>query len=192
MSKPVRNEISGIVLAGGKSSRMGTDKALLIFDNQTLLQRMVNLMDAFCQKIYVSGQNSDYLIGEVELIPDKISDCGPIAGLFSSLSASKTDWNLVISVDVPIVNQELLTHIISNADSCDCVVPKHDDRIEPSIAMYHRSCLPMIQEMINTGDFKLQNLVSKLNTKYLNCDELLLKYPRMFLNVNRMEDFRAL
>jgi len=184
--------ISGFILAGGKSSRLGTDKALLTLNDQTLLQRIISIVDPFCLKVYVSGQKHEYTSASVELVPDMVSDCGPIAGLLSSLSTSTTDWNLIVSVDVPLINEDLIAHLIANANDCDCVIPIHNDRIEPLIAMYHRSALPIIQELISSKQYKLQHLVSKLNTNYLNCNELIGRYPKLFHNVNRMEDFHSI
>jgi molybdopterin-guanine dinucleotide biosynthesis protein A len=186
------SNISGFILAGGKSSRMGTDKALLMIQNETLLQRMISLIHPFCRKVFVSGQNLDYSVFQVEQIPDIISGCGPIAGLYSSLSCSSTEWNLFVSVDVPFVNEELLRLLIMNASDCDCVIPKHDSGVEPLVAIYNRSCLPVMEEMIKTGNLKLQNLISILDTKYLNCNDLIQKNPRLFHNLNRMEDFLSI
>jgi molybdenum cofactor guanylyltransferase len=186
------SNISGFVLAGGKSSRMGTDKALLMIQNETLLQRMISLIDPFCQKVFVSGQDPEYSVYQVEMIPDKNSGCGPIEGLYSSLRFSSTEWNLFISVDVPFISEELIRLLIMNASACDCVIPQHESGVEPLVAMYNRSCLPVIEEMIKTGNFKLQNLISVLHTKFLNCNDLILENPRLFHNLNRMEDFLSI
>jgi molybdenum cofactor guanylyltransferase len=186
------SDISGFILAGGKSRRMGTDKALLVLQGKPLLQQMISLIEPFCDKVVISGQNSDYISFGVELIPDSYSDCGPIAGIFSALKYSISDWNLVVSVDVPFVNDEILFFLISNIGECDCIIPKHDSGVEPLIGLYHRRTLPIIEEMITTGDFRLTNLLSKLNTRYVDCNELIKKHPRLFMNINRMEDYRSI
>ena len=99
--------ISGFILAGGKSSRMGTDKVLLVFQEKPLIKHMIGLIRSMCDMVAISGQNSDYTSFGIELVPDLNSDCGPIAGIFSALKYSVSDWNLFISVDVPFVNDEL-------------------------------------------------------------------------------------
>ena len=184
--------ISGFVLAGGKSSRMGTDKALLMFQGEPLLQRMKNLIEPICDQVFISSGNPEYSNFDAPLIPDIFSGCGPIAGLYSSLEYSSTDWNLFVSVDVPFVNEELIRLLIANAFGCDCVIPQHESGVEPLVAMYNRSCLPVLEEMIKTGNFKLQNLISILDAKYLNCNDLIQKYPRLFHNLNRMDDFLSI
>jgi len=187
-----KSDISGFILAGGKSSRMGTDKALLVFQEEPLLKHMIKLIEPFCDNIAISGQNSDYSIFGVEMIPDLYSDCGPIAGIYSSLHHSLTNWNLLVSVDVPFVNEELFLFLISNIGEYDCIIPKHTSGVEPLIGLYHRRTLPVIKEMITSGDYKLTNLLSKLNTRYLNCNILIEKYPRLFMNINRLEDYHSI
>lgn len=187
-----KSDISGFILAGGKSSRMGTDKALLVFQEEPLLKHMIKLIEPFCDNIAISGQNSDYSFFFVEMIPDLYSDCGPIAGIYSSLYHSVTNWNLLVSVDVPFVNEELFLFLISNIGEYDCIIPKHTSGVEPLIGLYHRRTLPAINEMITSGDFKLTSLLSKLNTRYLDCNYLIKKHPRLFMNINRLEDYQSI
>lgn len=189
MEKAIR---SGFILAGGKSSRMGTDKALIVFQNEPLLGRMKKLIDPFCNQVFISGINPEYAGFDAPLIPDVFSECGPISGLYSCIKFSASEWNLIVSVDSPFVNEELFSLLISHATDCDCVIPQHESGVEPLIGIYHKKSLPMIEEMIHSGDFKLMNLLAKLNTKYLDCNPLILKYPRLFFNLNRMEDFQSI
>lgn len=187
-----RISISGFILAGGKSRRMGTDKALLLFDGKPLLLHMMRLVEPFCDKVLISGQKSDYTSFGVEMVPDLYSDCGPIAGIFSALNYSVSDWNLLVSVDVPFVNEELFLFLISNIGEYDCIIPTHNSGVEPLIGLYHRRAVPVIEEMVKAGDFKLSRLLSKLNTRYLDCNNLIKKYPRLFMNINRMEDYQSI
>lgn len=192
MSVILTSNISGIILAGGKSRRMGTDKALLVFQGKPLLEHMIGLIEPFCNKVFISGQNSDYSSFGVEMVPDLYTGCGPIAGIFSALKYSVSDWNLLVSVDVPFVNEELFLFLISNIGEYDCIIPKHTSGVEPLIGLYHRRAVSIIEEMITTGDYRLTNLLSKLNTRYLDCNDLIKKYPRLFMNINRMEDYQSI
>jgi len=187
-----RISISGFILAGGKSRRMGTDKALLTFQEEPLLVHMTKLIEPFCDNLAISGQNLDYSTFGIEMIPDLYSDCGPIAGIFSALKYSVSDWNLLVSVDVPFVNEELFLFLISNIGEYDCVIPRHASGVEPLIGLYHRRILPVIEEMIKSGDYRITNLLSKLNIQYLDCNNLIKKYPRLFMNINRMEDYQSI
>ncbi|OFX63196.1 MAG: hypothetical protein A2066_06870 [Bacteroidetes bacterium GWB2_41_8] len=185
-------EISGYILAGGKSSRMGTNKALLLVNNEPLLIRAKNLLEPFCEKIAISGQDSDYENLSIAMVPDLYAGCGPVSGILSSLKHSNTDWNLFISVDTPFVNEELLHSLISQIGQFDCIIPEHEGGIEPLIGLYNRTILPLLEETINQGDYKLQRILSKLNTCYVDCNLLIEKYPRLFFNVNHPADFNSI
>ncbi len=187
-----RVSISGFILAGGKSRRLGTDKALLMFQGKPLLEHMIGLIAPLCNKVFIGGKNSDYTSFGVEMIPDLYSDCGPIAGIFSSLKYSVSEWNLLVSVDVPFANVELFQFLISNIGDYDCIIPQHNSGVEPLIGLYNQRTLPVIEEMIKSGDYRLTNLLSKLNTCYIDCNHLIKKYPRLFMNINRMEDYQSI
>jgi len=185
-------EISGYILAGGKSSRMGTNKALLLVNDEPLLIRVKNVLEPFCKSIAVSGQNSDYDNLNIEMVPDLYDGCGPVSGILSSLKHSATNWNLLVSVDTPFVNKELLQLLISKIGHYDCIVPEHEGGIEPLIGLYSREILPQLEEAINKGDYKLQRILSKLNTCYVDCNFLIKKYPRLFFNVNHPGDYNSI
>ncbi len=183
--------ISGFILAGGKSRRMGTDKALMLIQDETLLARMIGLIEPFCEPIAISGQRMAYSSYKIDQIPDVFADCGPISGLFSCLKHTSTDWNLFVSVDVPFVNDELIRFLIAHIGESDCIVPRHDSGIEPLVGLYHRKAIPKLEEMILKGDFKLMNVLSKLNTLYLDCNHLTKKIPKLFHNLNTPDDFKS-
>lgn len=184
-------DISGFILAGGNSSRMGSDKALLLVEDEPLLQRMIGLLKPVCRTIAISCQRDDYSEFNVPLIPDAFVGYGPIAGLYSSLDHSKTEWNLIVSVDVPFVNEVLFRYLFSGIGANDCVIPEHEAGLEPLVALYSKRCLPVLKEMLLSGDYKLRNLFPKLNTRKLDCNELVQKYPRLFFNLNRPGDYHS-
>lgn len=187
-----KSNISGFILAGGLSTRMGTDKAFLKIAGEPSLGRMINIIRPFCHNVAVSGMKEDYQVFNTEMIADLVTGIGPISGIYSSLKFSNSDWNLLISVDVPFLNEELLELLISNKDGFDCVIPKHDSGLEPLVGLYHKNILPVVDEMIKNSDYKLMNLISKLNACYLDCNFLIKKYPRLFMNLNRPEDFNSI
>ncbi len=192
MGTIITSNISGFILAGGKSRRMGTDKALLKFQEEPLLLHMIKSIEPFCDNLAISGQNSDYSAFGIDMVPDLYSDCGPIAGIFSALNYSVSDWNLMVSVDVPFVNDELFHLLISNIGDCDCIIPRHTFGVEPLIGLYNRRIWPVVEELIKAGDYRLTNLLSKINTRYMDCNHLIKKYPRLFMNINRMEDYQSI
>jgi len=184
-----KNHITGFILAGGKSTRMGTDKAMLNFRGKPLLKHMFDVIRPHCGKVFISGDKPDYGSLGIAMVSDIYPGIGPVSGIFSALKYSETDWNIVISVDSPMINNELLEYLISNTDSYECVVPKHEAGMEPLIALYSKQILPTLEIMIGTGNYKMKNILTQVKTNALDCQPLLEKYPNLFMNLNRMEDY---
>jgi molybdenum cofactor guanylyltransferase len=86
----------------------------------------------------------------------------------------------------------LLNYLIENSDDCDCVIPKHASGVEPLIGMYHKRVLQIVELMIENRDYKLFNLFSKLNARFLNCESLLQQFPNLLFNMNRIEDYEIM
>jgi len=126
------------------------------------------------------------------MIPDLFLGFGSIAGIYTCLHHSSSDWNLLVGVDVPFVNEELIQYLISNTGEFDCIISEHTSGIEPLVGLYHKRALPVIEEMIKSGDYKLMNLLSKLNTRFVDCNGLVSRSPRLFMNINRPEDYQSI
>jgi molybdopterin-guanine dinucleotide biosynthesis protein A len=181
-------QITSIILAGGKSSRMGTDKVLLKVNGKTLLERAIELFRPLCDTILISSNNPSLEKFGYEIIPDEIKDCGPIGGIYSSLKKSNSNWNFVISVDAAFVEADFVQFLISELNGCDAVVPIHSARKEPLIALYNKNCMAEIEKMLKSGNFKMHNLLKEIDTKFVESDNWIEKYPKLFHNLNRPED----
>ena len=182
-------QITGIILSGGQSTRMGTDKALLQINGKTLLESALGICRPVCGDILISSNNPEHEKFGDKIIPDEIKNCGPLGGIYSCLKKSDTDWNFIISVDSAFVTQDFVEFLISETGDFDAVVPFHQNGKEPLIALYHKNCIPAINERIKLNDYKMHNLLNKLNTKFTNVDSWIKKNPGIFKNLNRPEDF---
>lgn len=182
-------QITGIILAGGKSNRMGTDKSLLEINGKTLLQRAIDICLPVCKTILISSNNTVHEEFGFKIIPDEIQNCGPIGGIYSSLKKSETEWNIVLSVDAAFVEQEFIQYLISEIDACDAIIPIHEKGKEPLIALYHKNSLEAIKKMHDSGNYKMHNLLNEINTKYVNSQNWVEQFPKIFRNLNRPEDF---
>lgn len=151
-------DLTGIILAGGKSLRMGTDKASLKLNGKTLLERSIELVQPFCDSLLISSNNSKHERSGFKIISDEIENCDPIGGIYSTLKISEPDWNFIISVDYAFVESDFVQFLISELDDFDAVVPVHSKGKEPLIALYHKNSLPEIEKMLNSGNFKVHNL----------------------------------
>lgn len=184
--------ISGFILAGGKSSRMGTDKALLLVQDEPMLQRMVRLLVPFCKTIAISGNKPEYNDFNIEQVADLYSGCGPISGIISTLKHSSTEWNLLVSVDVPFINEAFLLNLIAHIGNYDCIIAEHEGRVEPLMGLYNRQMIPVVEQMISQRDYKLMRLLDQFNVRYVNCDNLIKQFPRLFVNINLPEDYNSI
>ena len=168
---------------------MGTDKALIQFNGKTLLENAIEICKPVCQTIIISSNYPKHEIFGYKIIPDEIKNCGPLGGIYSCLKKSKTNLNFIISVDSAFVTEDFVQFLISESEKFDAVIPIHENGKEPLVALYHKNCVPVIQEKIELKDYKMHNLLNVLNTKFINVDSWVKKYPFIFKNLNRPEDF---
>lgn len=185
-------QITGIILSGGKSSRMGSDKALLKIDDNDLLSRAIEVCQSVCTDIIISSNNPKHEKTGHRIVPDEVQNCGPMGGIYSCLKKSATNWNFVLSVDAAFVEVEFIEFLMTEIGNFDALVPVHSAGKEPLIALYHRNCLPEIEEMLEVSDFKMRKLFSKINVKYVDAQYWVEKFPRLFVNLNKPSDLDLL
>jgi len=167
---------------------MGRDKALIELEGQTLLDRAVGFCKSFADEVLISSDSENHKKGRIRTIPDEFKNCGPIGGIYSCLKQSANEWNFVLSVDAPFVEKEFVTFLINSALGFDAVVPTHDWKREPLIALYNKTSVSQFESQIKTGNYKLHFLLQELKTNFVETDEWLEKYPKLFQNLNYPED----
>jgi molybdopterin-guanine dinucleotide biosynthesis protein A len=188
----VAAELTGFVLAGGRSSRMGTDKAALLLNGNTLLQHAIQIVGSVTRgPVSILGSRQLYgLYGQV--IEDLYPGCGPLAGIHSALSHSRTRFNLIIAVDTPFLSSEFLRHMATRAveTGAAVTVPEIGGYIQPLCAVYSRDFLPIAENALKSGAFKIVPLFPKDGTCVVTEAELarFAFSPEMFDNLNTPED----
>jgi molybdopterin-guanine dinucleotide biosynthesis protein A len=183
-----RMQITGIILTGGKSRRMGTDKALIEMGGQTLITRAIDFCRTFCDEILISSNIPGHKVEGLQLINDEINDCGPMGGIYSCLKQSTNEWNFVLSVDSPFVTTEFVSFLLTKKDGYNAVVPVHKNGKEPLIALYHKNGLPEIEVQLAKGNFKMDFLLGQVKTNFVDSQSWVEKYPNLFYNMNYPED----
>lgn len=185
---------TAIVLAGGKSSRMGENKAFLPFGDRPLINRVMDeLRPHFEDLIMVTNEPERYMtLEDVRLVSDVHAHQGPLGGIFSGLLASRGRHNLVVSCDMPFLNHLLLDYLWSLRDWGEVVVPLTHEALSPMCAIYDRHVLPSLYEALQAGERKVMGLFPRLKVHYVREDELLPYDPQLlsFRNVNTPEDYR--
>lgn len=186
--------VSAFVLAGGRSSRMGTDKALLPFGEKTLLQ--LALEKARCvspSPVIVGAQERYASYGDV--IEDRFPDCGPLGGIHAALCATQTDLNLVISVDMPLLSAGFLNWLVDIAASGQelAVVPQTGQRVQPLCAVYRGSAKDVIERALLLNDLKVSSIFTRIPTRYVQVEEMRAAgfSPEIFVNVNTPAEYDA-
>jgi len=166
-------DFSGFVLAGGRSSRMGTDKAFLQLDDRTLLTRALDLLHRLTPEVRIVGPAAKFsAYGPV--VEDIYADRGPLAGIHAALSSSATELNLILAVDLPFVTEFLLRFIVERARATDAVVtvPHIAGGYQPLCAVYRRAFVSLAQAALESGKNKVDALFSAAATCVLEEPEL--------------------
>ena len=183
--------VHGYVLAGGLSSRMGRDKALLELAGTTILRRTYDLLLRICGQATIVGPEERYSSLGFPLIEDLRSGCGPLAGIEAALADCRSEWALVVACDMPRLEDAGLAELLVEAERAGpahAVVPvSATGRPEPMCAVYRPQALEVVRKQLEKGHFKLSDAIESMPAKMV-----VLNRPHHFLNVNRPEDWEAL
>lgn len=166
-------EATAIILAGGKSNRMGTNKALLKIDRKTVIERIVDeLKPSVTSMLIVTNSFEAYEFLQLPLIEDSWKDKGPLAGIHAGLTASATEKNLIVACDMPFVSAKLADILLKSLETGQAAVPIVDGQRHPLFAAYHKSAVSEAAALLTTGNLAIKNLLGHINTIYLDESEL--------------------
>ncbi len=207
----------GFVLAGGKSSRMGTstDKAFLDFRGQTLLERALTVAGTVCDRVTIVGDPAKFeavlssqfsVLSKTErqslrtenrelrtVIADIFPGCGPLAGIHAALTHSTAELNLMLAVDMPFVSRELLAFVFAVAEASDTVivtVPRTSRGFQPLCAVYRRDFSTVAEQALRAGKYKVDAAFSGVSVRVIEENELATAgfSEQSFFNVNTPRD----
>ncbi|MGE0684598.1 MAG: NTP transferase domain-containing protein [Candidatus Binatia bacterium] len=185
---------SAIVLTGGKSSRMGRTKALLLFAGEPLIVHMIRLLqELFSDIVVVAAPEQELPPLPVTLTRDDVAYQGPVGGIFYGLQAAREELCFVTSCDAPFLNPALIAYLLSLASDYDVVVPYWQDRLQPLHAVYRRSVIPLLDEQLKRGELRPIFLYKKVRTREVTEEEIR-RFDReglSFQNMNSPEDYQA-
>jgi molybdenum cofactor guanylyltransferase len=185
-----KEHVTGIILCGGKSSRIGTNKALLKLGKLSLLEHAVEIIKPLVNNLILSGNPQDFPNSAFQFVPDIIPRIGPLSGIYSALKHSTTEHNLIINCDNPFLSSHLLHYILLNSRGFDIVLPEFDHKVQSLTGYFNKSSLAFIAEEIQKEHYKAIDVFRCLNLKILNIDQSLPFYKEyLFLNINTHEDY---
>ena len=187
-------DVSVFVLAGGRSSRMGSDKALLPIGGMNLLQIAVVKAKEVSPRTVIVGSRERYAqYGEV--IDDIIPGCGPLSGIHAALSTTRSALNLILSVDMPLISPDFLRWLTQTAASGDelAIVPEAHGRTQPLCSVFRRAAGAQAENALRTGEYKVDRLFSILPTRLVaEIDWRAAGFlPGISRNVNTPEEYEA-
>lgn len=156
---------AGFVLAGGGSTRMGHDKALLAAGGETLLDRVEKLVRGAAGSVTIIGPPARYASLGYPVVPDKIEACGPLGGVYTALDLTAADWNLIVACDMPDLTAGLLASLFRAAESSSAaaIVPESAGGLDPLCAVYHRRCAAPALAALQRKIFKMHDFLSTLS-----------------------------
>ncbi len=185
--------ISAIVLAGGESRRLGTRKHLLQFGGQTLVQIIVDRLSQVTDDIIIvaSPREAPELgVPGARVIADDIPGRGPLSGLHAGLRAANSDRALLVAGDMPFLSVPLLHHLSQLGPTADAVVPEIAGDVEPLLAVYARTCLPAVEELLTRDGASMRDLLQRVDTSLVPEHEVRSFDPGglSWFNLNTAED----
>ena len=182
--KTMKYNIPLILFAGGKSSRMGQDKALLPFGGyETLSEFQQARLSKLFKKVYISAKENKFDF-DTNLIEDNYKDNSPLVGIISIFETLKVDKVFILSVDAPFVNKEVIEKLINSNNRFDAVVAKSKSGVQPLCGVYKRSILPIAKEHLKDKNHRLQSLLKKVDTQFVPFED-----DALFLNLNHPHEY---
>ncbi|MHA6532641.1 molybdenum cofactor guanylyltransferase [Paenibacillus sp. BAC0078] len=194
-------EITGVILAGGTSRRMGTDKALLLLAGKPLIAYTAARLSQIAATVVIAcgeEEREAYRTFHLPMIPDRYPGLGPLAGLHAALMEAHTEWVVLLACDLPFASEGLLRHmlaLIADGTAAQAIVPvTSEGKVQPLLALYHRSILPVLEEALKRNELRVMDFLAGLTVHYVHEGD----YPEgpgthglSLLNMNTPEDYEA-
>ncbi len=188
-----KKNVDAVILAGGKSSRMGGQhKGSLICGNETFTQHLINEAGKVADQIWLSyGKEVREEYAGCHIVKDEYLDCGPIGGIHAALKNAEADTVIVTACDMPFMGAEFFEMLLDQMeDGIDGVVPREaDGRLHPLAAVYRKDILPVVEEQIQSENYRLRDMLAKVNIRYVEVED---KWLDMLRNVNTVEEYKNL
>lgn len=185
--------MTAIILAGGKSRRMGSHKALLRFGDKTFIEHQVAVLSKIFDEILISAnERSLYKNLNLTIVPDIIPEKGPLGGITAGLIRATSSHAFVVACDMPFLNEEVILYLKGLIDTYDVVVPQTSRGLEPMHAFYSRDCIEPMQRCIQEGRLRIIDFFSEVRVRVVGAEEFagLDTSARSLVNLNTAEEYK--
>ncbi len=188
------SDVTGIILAGGKSTRMGVNKSFLKLGNETIIERITNLMKSiFNEVIIITNSPDEYKLLNLPLYEDIFKDKGPLGGIHSGLTHSKTKNNFVISCDIPLMTKEMIQYIVECRSEKPIKFCEAAGYHQPLAGVYSKSVIAEVEKVISDGnvvtDKSFHHFLKKVDAEIIHPENLPFYRDDIFFNVNSKSDY---
>lgn len=176
-------------MAGGKSSRMGTEKGLITFNGKTFITHIIDAINPLVNKIFIVTNSNLYDHLPYEKIRDKVKEKGPLGGIYSGLAHSDTDLNLFLSCDIPLINKETINYLIETAQlNNNTSVITHANKIEPLCAIYSKKINFIVYKLIQNNELSILKALNNFDSKLVDISHKDFYNEIYFTNINNKEE----
>jgi molybdopterin-guanine dinucleotide biosynthesis protein A len=187
-------DVAAFVLAGGKSTRMGSDKSFVVLDGRSLLARALGLARSVTDSVRIVG-SAEKFAAFAPVVEDIFRDCGPLGGIHAALRSSTAELNLMLAVDVPFVPSALLRYLVVRARSASAAatVPRARGGWQPLCAIYRREFADAAEKALRAGRYKIDALFDDATVQAIQEDDLAQAgfAPTIFRNLNTKDDLET-
>jgi Molybdopterin-guanine dinucleotide biosynthesis protein A len=184
--------MSGIILAGGKSTRMGFDKALMTIDGVPMIKRAASALSIVFNDIIICGREYDLQdLKNAVCVPDIYPGIGPIGGIYTGLYNSRDDINFIMACDIPNVDIEVVKYMIYRLNNRHCAIMVFHGYMEPLFGVYRKSILPQLKCQIENHCYKISDLYGKIEVEYIDEHDIIDEVPSFkgLYNINTPSDY---
>ena len=186
-------DAAGVILAGGRSSRFGSNKALAQCADQPMIQHAAQILAAlFPETLLVTNSPDEYAFLGWPTTSDRFKGAGPVAGIHAALQTIKSSKAFICACDMPNLHSDFIKYLVAIHGKWDAVIPRHQQGIEPLHAVYSKSCLPVFEQSLQADERKLANVLEKLHVHWVEEQEIR-RFSldlSVFYNVNRPGDMQ--
>lgn len=181
---------AALILAGGKSSRFGRDKSQLTIAGERIVDRLAGYCGELCGEVLIScGEREKFRLPGIREVPDRLPGHGPMSGIHAGMLASSAQLFLVLACDMPLFDPDLARTLFDQCETgFDACVPFDGTRMQPLCAVYRRTALPVVQQLLEEGENRMGILLSRIQVRRLECPQRG-SFPGVFWNINTPADY---
>jgi len=180
-------EITGVVLAGGKSTRFGANKALSKYGEKSFLQHIIEQLQPYTKEVVISGFYPEYQNMGITVLEDKFPEIGPLGGIYTALAYTTTPWILVLTCDMPLISNEVIMHMLAAGRGENVIGWNHDKNIGIFPLLISKNILPYLEKAIEAKQYRVRQIFDWGSSRIITIPE---EWQRLFANINSQEEYK--